>query len=122
MDYNNYSLLHAPPLKTSRAVLNILQSHYPERLHRAYLINTPFVFRAFWCAIKPFIDPKTKEKIVFLKGDKQIVERLHGEFDVGQLEEWVGGERKDATECNGGFDSDWYLTRELSECYGAGRS
>ena len=30
---------------TSRYILDILQNHYPERMHKAYICNPPFVFR-----------------------------------------------------------------------------
>lgn len=45
IDYDEFSLRHAPPLSTSRYTLDILQKHYPERMHKAYICNPPFVFR-----------------------------------------------------------------------------
>jgi len=64
IDFVGFSLFNQPPWKTSKETLDILQSHYPERLANALLYDPPFIFRAFWAAIKPFIDPKTKKKVV----------------------------------------------------------
>jgi len=45
IDYDGFSLRHAPSLSASRYSLDILQKHYPERMHKAYICNPPFVFR-----------------------------------------------------------------------------
>jgi hypothetical protein len=55
-----------PPFKVSKAVLNILQCHYPERLHEAILWHPPHLFQAVWNALQPFLDARTRRKITFL--------------------------------------------------------
>lgn len=45
--------------------LNLLQSHYPERLGSSLIINVPFFLTAFWKIITPFIDPVTRAKTHF---------------------------------------------------------
>ncbi|CAG8976905.1 hypothetical protein HYALB_00003516 [Hymenoscyphus albidus] len=55
----------APSIGQGREVLNILQSHYPERLGRACVINVPWLVWGFLKLITPFIDPTTKEKLKF---------------------------------------------------------
>lgn len=55
----------SPSLSTARAVLNILQDHYPERLGKALIIKIPFYVNAFFKLIMPFVDPVTREKIKF---------------------------------------------------------
>jgi hypothetical protein len=42
-----------------------LQTHYPERLGRAYIINIPFLLNAFFKVIMPLVDPVTKDKVRF---------------------------------------------------------
>ncbi|KAI5953652.1 PDR16 [Candida jiufengensis] len=54
-----------PPVGVGRQVLNILQTHYPERLGKALLINIPWLGHTFLKIIYPFIDPLTREKLVF---------------------------------------------------------
>ncbi|EGV63519.1 hypothetical protein CANTEDRAFT_114337 [Yamadazyma tenuis ATCC 10573] len=54
-----------PPIGTGRQVLHILQTHYPERLGKALLCNIPLLGWTFLKIIHPFIDPLTREKLVF---------------------------------------------------------
>lgn len=54
-----------PPVSTGRQALHILQTHYPERLGRALLTNIPFLAWTFLKIIHPFIDPLTRQKLVF---------------------------------------------------------
>jgi hypothetical protein len=68
IDYDAFKLSNAPPMSTTKYTLEILQKHYPERMKHAYLLHPPLVFRAFWTLIKSFVDPITKEKIVFCSG------------------------------------------------------
>jgi len=92
IDFAGYSLLNAPPMKTSRATLGAMQDHYPERLNKAFLVDAPWIFNAAFRAISPFIDPKTRQKIVFVKGTPaQRAAVLVEHFDLDQIEEAVGG-------------------------------
>ncbi|PIL35387.1 hypothetical protein GSI_02113 [Ganoderma sinense ZZ0214-1] len=76
-----------PSLTQSRAVLNILQTHYPERLGRALVVNVPFLVNAFFKLITPFIDPLTRPKLRF--NPDCVGEGL---FDASELlSEWSGG-------------------------------
>ncbi|GMM29822.1 phosphatidylinositol transporter [Martiniozyma asiatica (nom. inval.)] len=72
-----------PPLSVGREVLHILQTHYPERLGKALLTNIPFLGRAFLKLIYPFIDPLTREKLVFDANFIDFVpkEQLDKEFE-----------------------------------------
>lgn len=54
-----------PPLGVGKQVLHILQTHYPERLGKALLTNIPWLAWTFLKLIHPFIDPLTREKLVF---------------------------------------------------------
>jgi CRAL/TRIO domain len=104
IDYHGFTLRNAPSMSASKYTLDILQKYYPERMYRAYCVNAPRVFQTFFTLIKAFIDPATKEKIVFVTTDDcsklvSITER------VDKLEPEVGGP-PDARE----FDSNEYLS------------
>lgn len=91
LDFYKFRLRSAPSLSTSKATLDILQNHYPERLNRAYICNPPRVFRAFWALVKPFIDPVTKEKICFCVGSEGE-KTLKDDFELKGMEECAGGD------------------------------
>ncbi|KAI8622979.1 CRAL-TRIO domain-containing protein [Xylariaceae sp. FL1651] len=78
----------APGIGQGREVLNILQTHYPERLGRALIINVPWVVWGFFKLITPFIDPLTKEKIKFNEDMTQYVPsgQLLREYKGGELQ------------------------------------
>mmetsp|Transcript_39188 Transcript_39188/g.63155 ORF Transcript_39188/g.63155 Transcript_39188/m.63155 type:complete len:272 (-) Transcript_39188:88-903(-) len=67
LDLHNYSTSNAPPMRTSRATLDILQNHYPERLSKFVIVHAPWLFYAFFKVISPFIDKVTASKVVFIK-------------------------------------------------------
>lgn len=48
IDFTGLSLGNSVPIKSARETINILQSHYPERLAIAFLYNPPRIFEAFW--------------------------------------------------------------------------
>ncbi|KAL7555449.1 hypothetical protein ACA910_001258 [Epithemia clementina (nom. ined.)] len=103
IDYEGFTLGNAPSLTASRYTLDILQKHFPERMHRAYVLNPPFVFQAFWTIVKPFVDPISKEKIVFCSGEDGV-RLLHDNMDqIDKLEPVAKGSATKA------FDSKAYL-------------
>ncbi|MCJ1268249.1 hypothetical protein MMC22_008136 [Lobaria immixta] len=75
------------PVGQGRAVLHILQTHYPERLGKALIINLPWVLRGFFKIINPFIDPDTREKIKYDQDlnefvpSEQLLKNYGGEVD-----------------------------------------
>ncbi|KAK7690593.1 hypothetical protein QCA50_005692 [Cerrena zonata] len=54
-----------PTLGVARTVLSHLQTHYPEHLGKAIIINLPFLVNAFFKVITPFVDPVTRPKMRF---------------------------------------------------------
>ncbi|XP_024172997.1 phosphatidylinositol transfer protein 3 isoform X2 [Rosa chinensis] len=70
--------------------VSILQDYYPERLGKMFVVHVPFLFTTVWKIICPFIDNKTKEKIVFVE-NKMLKSTLLEEIDESQLPEKYGG-------------------------------
>jgi hypothetical protein len=93
LDYVGYSRQNQPPWKVSLSTLSIVQSHYPERLGRAVNFKPPFLFEIFWKAIRPFVDPVTREKLVFLNGksEEETREEMEKYFALEQLDAMMGG-------------------------------
>ena len=75
------------------AGLNIMQSYYPERLGQVFLIHVPYMFMAAWKMVYPFIDERTRKKIVFV-ADKDLETTLRDAIDDSQLLEEYGGKLK----------------------------
>lgn len=72
------------------AALTILQDCYPERLGKLFIINVPYVFMTAWKVVYPFIDNKTKKKIIFVE-NKKLKSTLFNDIDGSQLPEIYGG-------------------------------
>lgn len=72
-----------PSISTGREVLSILQDHYPERLGKALLTNIPWLGWTFLKVIHPFIDPLTREKLVFQEPFPNYVPKEQLDKDFG---------------------------------------
>ncbi|KAG0018029.1 hypothetical protein BGZ81_010420 [Podila clonocystis] len=71
IDFSGSSMRTNPGVAVAREIINVLGSHYPERLGKAYIIHAPWFFFPFYKLISPFIDPVTKSKINFVDMKKQ---------------------------------------------------
>ena len=112
LDFDGYSLRNAPPMQTSMETLNILQNHYPERLHKAYFLRPPWIFSASFSLISPFIDPVTAAKMVMLRSTKdEMTARLLEDIDASLLETDLGGTDDRV------YESVKYLQGDFSKCY-----
>lgn len=111
IDFTGYSLRVAPSFATQRATLAILQHHYPERLGLAVLWGAPRLFHLAYKALRPFVDPVTAAKVVFLYPGVPA--------DVARLAELFGGGGELLAEYGG--TSSWvYSNREYFAVEGGG--
>jgi hypothetical protein len=85
VDYKGATSSNNPPMSTAKEVLSILQNHYCERLGRAVVINVPWYLNSFFSVLKPFLDPRTKDKIKF---NPELTDLVVNE----QLDEEFGGQ------------------------------
>ena len=89
IDFGGYNRKNQPPFKVSMQTLHIVQNHYPERLGKAVNFQPPFLFELFYKAISPFVDPVTREKLVFLHKDSDAAEGMAKQFYLENLDESV---------------------------------
>ncbi|KAG2051416.1 CRAL/TRIO domain-containing protein [Suillus hirtellus] len=54
-----------PSFGLCRTTLDIIQTHYPERLGLALVAHLPWLLNAFIALLMPFMDPYTRQKLVF---------------------------------------------------------
>ncbi|CAG8695488.1 1534_t:CDS:2 [Ambispora leptoticha] len=66
MDFTLYNQAQSTPIPVALETIQILTTHYPERLARAYLVNAPFSLRMFLKIVWPFLDEMTRNKIQFV--------------------------------------------------------
>ncbi|CAK9320657.1 unnamed protein product [Citrullus colocynthis] len=92
VDFTGFTLNTNISVKAARGTINILQSHYPERLAISFLYNPPRIFQAFWKAIRYFLDPKTAQKVNSIyPNNEDSVELMKSFFDMENLPSVFGG-------------------------------
>ncbi|GAB5361322.1 hypothetical protein AAMO2058_000703500 [Amorphochlora amoebiformis] len=62
-DFDGFGTADCSP-KSMFLVKNML-AHYPERLHKAVLLEAPWLFNGLWRVVSPVLDKRTREKVVF---------------------------------------------------------
>jgi len=70
------------PLKQ---LIDIDQFFYPETLHRMFIVNAPWMVKALWTIMSPWIDPLTKARFIWGK------DKLDEYIDKDQLPKFLGG-------------------------------
>ncbi|KAJ0586190.1 putative CRAL-TRIO lipid binding domain, CRAL/TRIO domain, CRAL/TRIO domain superfamily [Helianthus annuus] len=95
IDFQGFNLSHVS-IKSTKETAFILQEQYPERLALAILYNPPKFFEPFYKVVKPFLEPKTANKVKFVYSDdpntKTIMENL---FCMEELESAFGGKHEE---------------------------
>ncbi|XP_057783716.1 uncharacterized protein LOC131001363 [Salvia miltiorrhiza] len=101
IDFHGFNVSHIS-IKVTRETAHVLQEHYPERLGVAILYDAPKIFQPFWMVAKPFLEPKTANKVNFVYADDPNTNKIMSElFDMEMVESAFGG--KD--------DSDFNITK-----------
>ncbi|XP_047983237.1 phosphatidylinositol transfer protein 3-like [Salvia hispanica] len=105
IDFHGFSLSNVS-LKVTKDTAHVLQNHYPERLGVAILYDAPKIFEPFWKMAKPFLEPKTANKVKFVYSDDPNTNKIMDElFDMGMVESAFGGKHGED------FDINKYATR-----------
>ena len=66
---------------------NLLNRHFPERIHKIFMVDSPLMFDALWKIVSPFVDATTRQKVGFVRGH----ERVSKEVDASVLPVAYGG-------------------------------
>jgi len=69
-DYSNHERAASPSTAFMRAVIDVFQIHYPERLELFIGVDPPLSVRLVTSIIWPFLDPETRKKIKSVSGDQ----------------------------------------------------
>jgi len=73
----------------ARSTMDIDQWFYPESVQKLYVINAPWVFKAIWAIVKPWLHPITVSKIQIC-GSDHLSELTKDGIAKDQLPEFVG--------------------------------
>jgi hypothetical protein len=55
---------HWPGIVVFRELITILETNYPERVKRVFLVKAPKIFPVCYNLVKRFLDERTREKII----------------------------------------------------------
>jgi hypothetical protein len=69
-DMYNFSVWKNMDYELIKCLVGVLQNQYPDTLQQGILFDAPFVFRACWAVIRPWLDPVTAAKIKFESSDQ----------------------------------------------------
>jgi hypothetical protein len=50
-------------MDTWHLLFNALQSHYPQRVEKLFMVNVPLIFNGLWKVVSPFIKDAVREKV-----------------------------------------------------------
>lgn len=84
MDYTNYSRANKPPMSLMRRCITTLQTHYPERLQLMIACDPTLLLRTIWSVASWFMDPETREKIIFVSGEDAKTHRVSKHYQLDQ--------------------------------------
>jgi hypothetical protein len=76
-------------VEAAQMIVKMLGVNFPERLGAIYIAHSGRLFWGLWKIIEPFIDQRTRKKIVFLPSD--FAATLLEEFEPDQLPPSLGG-------------------------------
>lgn len=76
----------------------IVAEYNPERIYQVFIINPPSWFNFIWKLVSPLINPKTRERVHVLRGQKDIQKALLEFIDPENLPVEYGG----TCRCEGG--------------------
>lgn len=80
--------------REKRIGCNILEC-YPECFEKVLVVNTPTIFPIMWKIVKPFIPPRTADKVKVESNFKKAKEKMLDLVDASVLPTFLGGQYAD---------------------------
>ena len=65
-----------------KALFDLLQRHYPERLAELWFLKAPFIFWGLWRIVSPFLQEGTRRKIRFMSNFDELQAVLPPEVNI----------------------------------------
>lgn len=128
IDMYHYNSGSATPWHVTQSLIEILRYHYPERLHKAIILDAPWMLRQLCNLIRPFIDKVTAEKVQFIntqrhsqkqqKTQQQNAEASGGDSTPSTPETYIAA----SDPCRPSFLQIVPSTAQLPVEYGGGKS
>lgn len=69
MDLNGFGLINMD-YDLVAFLIRVLQEYYRECMFRVFVLDAPWIFSACWVIIKPWLDPRTAQKVIFVKKEE----------------------------------------------------
>jgi len=94
MDFSEYGsrVKQSDSRQVTMTSINILTNHYPERLGKCYLINTPWYFTVLYTMASMVLSSATKRKLQWISGNQEEIHHALSEnIDEPQLITAYGG-------------------------------
>lgn len=63
--------MHLPGLQLLKTLTDCDQKYYPERLHRLFVVNAPYVFTLIYRILRGWLDKRVQDKVFILGSDYQ---------------------------------------------------
>jgi hypothetical protein len=82
-------LTHAPPLDIGKQFLMALRNHYAGQMHKIFLVDAPTSFRWVWNMFQGFVGTKTRDKIVFVSGERNKRTIISEHYDASEAPSWL---------------------------------
>ena len=79
-DRTGFSLSKNWDYEYIKTVVSTLSDNYPERLGAVYLYPATMVLAGLWGLIRPFVDPRTREKVQIITSDKALLNLVPSEY------------------------------------------
>lgn len=84
-----WSHLSSATTDLAKSIIQLDESHFPESMHKMFIINTPWIFNTVWKIIKPIVSERTVAKIEICGSD--YLDKLREVMDDDQIPAEFGG-------------------------------